>query len=233
LHLRPRSGPAARFSDAPLFGRTVLTVVVDAADRGRGRVAAIDRCGGRGFCRRGPIATRPAVAAVFAPPARHPDSRRRVGRTDAVASGRRAERFLGVLYFHDGFRRGGIRVLTVRDREYIRSSLGKIFKYYEPATGRRYFPDGYRARRSADILYSLEPDRDIRPPRPDELLRKRTARRRLQLYTAVPRLRKVARDAPRPPLRPGGANSPTRPHQPLKASASHMHVVVGVIVSIK
>lgn len=114
MHLRPRSGTAPRFSDASLFGRTILTVVVDTADRGgnRGRIAVIDCCGGR----RGPIATRPAVNAVFASPARHPDSRRRVGRTAAVASGRRAESFLGVLYFHDGFRRCGIRVLNLRDR---------------------------------------------------------------------------------------------------------------------
>jgi len=167
LHLRPRSGTAPWFSDASLFGRTVLTVVVDTADRGgsRDRVAAIDCRGGRGFCRRGPIATRPVVDADFASPARHPDSRRRVGRTASVASGRRAERFLGVLYFHDCFRRGRIRVLTLRDktrpgfqtRERDRLDLGTIFKNCESVIGRRYFPDGYRAFVGRPI-YSPEPD---------------------------------------------------------------------------
>lgn len=62
----------------------------------------MDRVGhGRaGGFRCGPFATRPAV---FATPARHPESRGRFGRVArAITSGRRAERFLGVLHFHDG-----------------------------------------------------------------------------------------------------------------------------------
>lgn len=65
----------------------------------------MDRVGhGRtGGFRRGPFATR---LAVFATPARHPESRGRFGRAArSIMSGRRAERFLGVLHFHGrGFR---------------------------------------------------------------------------------------------------------------------------------
>jgi len=65
----------------------------------------VDRVGHRraGSFRRGPFAAR---LAVFATPARHPESRGRIGRVArAITSGRRAERFLGVLHFHDrGFR---------------------------------------------------------------------------------------------------------------------------------